>query len=78
MPAIEKIGIKLHAPPVLLDRAIQIADGNVAAGIVKNLVGRLHFYSRNGHNGHNEQKRQAPGRNFRCVLLWALCEPILS
>src|SRR5262249_18854044 len=41
MPAIEKIRIKLYAPPVLLDRAVQIADGNVAAGLVKNLVGTL-------------------------------------
>jgi hypothetical protein len=44
MPAIEKIGIKLHASPVLLDRAVQIANGKVAAGVVKNVGWRCHLF----------------------------------
>ena len=42
MPAIEKIRIKLYASPVLLDRAGQIANGNVAARIIKNVINGLH------------------------------------
>ena len=41
MPAIEKIWRDLNTAPVLCDCAFQVADREVAACIVKDLVGRL-------------------------------------
>ena len=43
VPAIEKVWIELYASLILLDRAVQVADSNVATGVVKNFVGRLSF-----------------------------------
>ena len=37
MPAVEKIRIKIDTAPVFLDRAIQIADGEVAVRVIKDL-----------------------------------------
>src|SRR5262249_481408 len=66
VPAIEKIGIKLHAKPILLDRAAQIADGDVAAGVVKNFVRCLHLTLAQRPQGQKEP--ETPTRNFRRVL----------
>jgi hypothetical protein len=44
VPAIEKIGIKFHASTVLLGGASQIANGNIAAGVVKDFIGSRHLF----------------------------------
>ena len=41
MPAIKKIRIDLNASPVLLDCAFQIADGQIATCVIKDLVACL-------------------------------------
>jgi len=41
MPAIKKIRIDLNTSPVLLDRAFQIADGQIATCVIKDLVACL-------------------------------------
>src|SRR5204863_1291861 len=75
VPAIEKIGIKLHASPVFLDRAAQIADGYVAAGVVKNVGWRCHlFFSLNDHNGHKEIAKKNIEATITLCPLWSLCK----
>ena len=60
VPAIEKVWIELYASLVLLHRAIQVADSDVAAGVVKNFGGRLHLLSERPRGTTNgSEKRQA-------------------
>jgi hypothetical protein len=46
VPAVEKAWVELDAAPVLLDRAFQLPNGEVAIGIVKNFVAGFHLCCR--------------------------------
>src|SRR4030095_12408306 len=81
VPAIEKIGIQLHAPAVSFDRAVQIADGNVAAGFVKNLLDCLLWHSSSSSfsssiHSHSEYEDDADNEDdftsasLPCVSAW--------
>ncbi len=42
VPAIEEIWIEIDTPPVLLDRALELAYSEIPIRVVKNLVARFH------------------------------------